>query len=129
MKIRKIAQYIQPQTIQPTQQQPTQPAPQQTQQPQTTQQSQQQPNNPLQQINPQVKTLINQAITGSGISRQKALQLVQGLMAAMGEVPLSKVKATIETMAAEEVQSANAVQQPDQGVAQQTDQTMVPQSG
>ena len=130
MKITKIAQNVQPQSAQPFESIQTPPA--QNVQPQ---QTQPQAQNVQPQVDPQMKTLINQAVMGSGISKQKALQLIQGLMTAMGEVPLSKVKTTIEIMAQEEIQAtqatqaAQAIQAPDQGVTQQTDQTMVQPSG
>jgi len=129
MKIKKIAQNVQPQSAQPFESIQTPPAQNVQPQPQNVQPQAQ---NVQPQIDPQMKTLINQAIMGSGISKQKALQLIQGLMTAMGEVPLSKVKATIEIMAQEEIQAtqaAQAIQAPDQGVTQQTDQTMVQPSG
>ena len=130
MKITKIAQNVQPQSAQPFESIQTPPA--QNVQPQ---QTQPQAQNVQPQVDTQMKTLINQADMGSGISKQKALQLIHGLMTAMGEVPLSKVKTTIEIMAQEEIQAtqatqaAQAIQAPDQGVTQQTDQTMVQPSG
>ena len=85
-------------------------------------------------LNPQMRTLFNKALQGTGLSKQKVLPFLEQLFTALGDVPLSKITGVIKALNAEETQTAQttpaqATQTPDTGVVGQETQTMVPASG
>ena len=88
-KIEKIAQFGTPPAKQAKPAKPGQ-VPQQTQTQQNT--------SFMQELNPQIKKAITQALTSSGLNKQKALPFLEQLLTSLGDVPLSKVKETISSL-------------------------------
>ena len=85
-------------------------------------------------LDPKMRTLFNQTLIGTGLSKQKVLPFLEQLFTALGDVPISKITNVIKILTAEETQQVQPIAQPvqmapDQGDTQQETQTMVPQSG